>query len=80
MASTHGKSKVYIVLYMISDIILSSPGRFFAANNIKIILAHLLLNYDVQPFQSRPPNISLGDISVVPVKATMMVRRREIKA
>ncbi|KAE9389808.1 cytochrome P450 [Gymnopus androsaceus JB14] len=56
------------------------PGRFFAANNIKMILAHLLLNYDVQPFDSRPPNISIGDISVVPVKATMMVRRREIKA
>jgi len=55
------------------------PGRFFAANNVKIILAHLLLNYDVQPFDTRPPNISIGDISVVPVKATMMVRRRDIK-
>ena len=50
--------------------------RFFATNNIKLILAHLLLNYDVQPFPARPPNISLGDISVVPVKATMRIRRR----
>ncbi|KAJ7042980.1 cytochrome P450 [Mycena alexandri] len=56
------------------------PGRFFAANNIKMILAQILLNYDIQPFPSRPPNISLGDISVVPVKATMMIRRRNVKA
>jgi hypothetical protein len=57
-----------------------SPGRFFAANNIKMILAQILLNYDIQPFPSRPPNISLGDISVVPVKAKMMIRRRNVKA
>ncbi|KAJ7805886.1 cytochrome P450 [Mycena olivaceomarginata] len=56
------------------------PGRFFAANNIKMILAQILLNYDIQPFPSRPPNISLGDISVVPVKAKMMIRRRNVKA
>ncbi|KAF8202595.1 cytochrome P450 [Mycena galopus ATCC 62051] len=56
------------------------PGRFFAANNIKMILAQILLNYEIQPFPSRPPNISLGDISVVPVKAKMMIRRRNVKA
>ncbi|KAJ7859036.1 cytochrome P450 [Mycena olivaceomarginata] len=55
------------------------PGRFFAANNIKMILAQILLNYDIQPFPSRPPNISLGDISVVPVEAKMMIRRRNVK-
>ncbi|KAJ7730246.1 cytochrome P450 [Mycena maculata] len=55
------------------------PGRFFAANNIKMILAQILLNYDIQAFPSRPPNISLGDISVVPVKAKMMIRRRGVK-
>ncbi|KAJ6578775.1 cytochrome P450, partial [Mycena vulgaris] len=56
------------------------PGRFFAANNIKMILAQMLLNYDIKQFPSRPPNISLGDISVVPVKAKMMIRRRIVKA
>ncbi|KAJ7457036.1 cytochrome P450 [Mycena latifolia] len=56
------------------------PGRFFAANNIKMILAQMILNYDIQPFASRPPNISLGDISVVPVKAKMTIRRRNVKA
>ncbi|KAF7297355.1 hypothetical protein MIND_00969000 [Mycena indigotica] len=52
------------------------PGRFFAANNIKLILAHILLHYEIQPFAKREPNISLGDISVVPVHAKMMIRRR----
>ncbi|KIJ53880.1 hypothetical protein M422DRAFT_138634, partial [Sphaerobolus stellatus SS14] len=52
------------------------PGRFFAANNINMILAQIPLNCEIQPFQSRPPNISIGDISVVPVKARMMIRRR----
>ncbi|CAL1703350.1 unnamed protein product [Somion occarium] len=56
------------------------PGRHFAVNNIKMILAQLLLNYDVKPFDTRPPNFSIGDLSVVPVKARMKIRRRQIKA
>ncbi|CAK5271120.1 unnamed protein product [Mycena citricolor] len=56
------------------------PGRFFAANNIKLILAHILLHYEIEPFAARPPNMSIGDISVVPVKATMRIRRRNVKA
>ena len=35
------------------------PGRFFAANEIKIILVHLILNYDIKlsEGESRPKNI-----------------------
>lgn len=79
---SHGIHAWYVALsFMLTSLMpLSSPGRFFAANNIKMILAHLLLNYDVQPFDTRPPNISIGDISVVPVNANMTVRRREFKA
>ena len=53
-----------------------SPGRFFAANNLKIMFAHLLLNYEVEPFETRPPNISIDVISVVPMTAKMRIRRR----
>ncbi|KAJ6585924.1 cytochrome P450 [Mycena capillaripes] len=56
------------------------PGRFFAANNVKIILAQLLLDYEIQPFATRPPNVAIGDMSVVPVDATMMIRKRDLKA
>ncbi|KAJ6595156.1 cytochrome P450 [Mycena vulgaris] len=56
------------------------PGRFFAANNVKMILAQLLLDYEIQPFAIRPPNVAIGDMSVVPVTATMMIRKRDLKA
>ncbi|KAJ7442451.1 cytochrome P450 [Mycena latifolia] len=52
------------------------PGRFFAANNVKMILAHLLINYDIQPYIARPANLSMGDILVVPRAAEMLIRRR----
>ncbi|KAJ7460275.1 cytochrome P450 [Mycena latifolia] len=56
------------------------PGRFFAANNVKMILAQLLLDYEIKPFTTRPPNVAIGDMSVVPVDAKMMVRKRDLKA
>ncbi|KAJ7869028.1 cytochrome P450 [Mycena leptocephala] len=52
------------------------PGRFFAANNVKMILVQLLLDYEIQPFGTRPPNMAIGDMSVVPVDAMMMIRKR----
>ncbi|KAJ7185259.1 cytochrome P450 [Mycena filopes] len=52
------------------------PGRFFAANNLKLILAHLLINYEIQPFSKRPENIPVGDILAVPRTAEMFIRRR----
>jgi hypothetical protein len=58
----------------------SSPGRFFAINQLKLIMAHILLNYDIQPLPIRPDNIALGDVMIPPLKATMRIRRREVKA
>ncbi|KAJ7753620.1 cytochrome P450 [Mycena maculata] len=52
------------------------PGRFFAANNVKMILAHILINYEIQPFTPRPSNVTFGDMSVVPTSAEMLIRRR----
>ncbi|KAJ7226785.1 hypothetical protein GGX14DRAFT_385585 [Mycena pura] len=56
--------------------IYACPGCFFATNSIKLILAYLLLNYDIQPFPAHPPNILLGDISVAPVNAMTRICRR----
>ncbi|KAF7321037.1 hypothetical protein HMN09_00190900 [Mycena chlorophos] len=54
----------------------SCPGRFFAINDIKLMMGHLLLNYEIAPRPRREPNISLGDIAIVPESATMQIRRR----
>jgi len=56
------------------------PGRFFAANQLKLLIVHFVLNYDVQPLAARPPNTPLGDVMIPPLKATMRVRRRARKA
>ena len=46
---------------------LSSPGRYFASNELKAILAHLILNYDVKlgGDGSRPPEVYFS-LSVIP--------------
>ncbi|KAF9269898.1 cytochrome P450 [Marasmius fiardii PR-910] len=54
----------------------SCPGRFFAANELKLIMANLLLNYEIQPMPTRPPNEQLGDVKIPARKQTMMIRRR----
>ncbi|KAI0201193.1 cytochrome P450 [Astrocystis sublimbata] len=54
------------------------PGRFFAANELKIALMHLLLKYDIKAHEGFVPRvIELGfDLRVDP-KTTILVRRRK---
>ena len=56
-----------------------SPGRFFAANELKAMMAHIVMNYDVK-FEDegvRPPNMWFG-INVVPdPTAKVMFRKRQ---
>jgi cytochrome P450 len=52
------------------------PGRFFAIQEVKLLLAYLIINYEVKLYATRPPNSWLGDIILPPAKATMMVRRK----
>lgn len=54
------------------------PGRFFVAIELKLILAHLLLEYDVEPLKVRPQNKWLGGMVLPPMKATMKIKRREV--
>jgi hypothetical protein len=58
--------------------LLSSPGRFFAANELKTMLAHILLNYDVK-FEDGagfPPHKYFG-VSCVPQKVNLLFRKRD---
>ncbi|KAE8444351.1 hypothetical protein EG329_000661 [Mollisiaceae sp. DMI_Dod_QoI] len=54
------------------------PGRFFAATEMKLLLAYIILNYEVKTFDSRPPNIFIGESILPPMKATISVKRRKI--
>jgi cytochrome P450 len=54
------------------------PGCFFAANELKIALIHLLLKYDLKPSDDFYPDIiKLGFDLRVNLKATLLIRGRE---
>ena len=53
------------------------PGRFFVSLEMKLILAYMFMNYDIELLKSRPPNVWLGQSSLPPMKATIKVRRKE---
>lgn len=54
------------------------PGRFFAVNELKIMLAHILMNYDVKLEDGvRPPNICFGEVVIPNTKAQVMFRKRQ---
>jgi cytochrome P450 len=53
------------------------PGRFFAANELKLLIAYMVLNYDVKPLPVRPRNTWLGETVLPPMKATVQIRRRK---
>ncbi|KAK7754513.1 hypothetical protein SLS62_003533 [Diatrype stigma] len=53
------------------------PGRFFAANMLKVMLAYLLLHYDLEKLPQRPRSPTYGVSLVPPLKATLRFRRRK---
>ena len=53
------------------------PGRFFAATEMKLLLAYIVMNYDIKPMETRPPNEFLGGNVLPPMKANIWVRRRK---
>ena len=55
-----------------------SPGRFFAVNELKAMMAYLILNYDIKAELEgvRPPNVYHA-IRVVPnPKAKVLLKKR----
>jgi len=53
------------------------PGRFFVALELKMLLAYMVMNYEIEPLATRPPNKWFGQNLLPPMKATIRVRRRE---
>jgi cytochrome P450 len=54
------------------------PGRFFAANELKLLLAYMILNYDIEMLKERPAGRWVGQVSLPAMKATIKVRRRNV--
>lgn len=58
--------------------IVYSPGRFFAINEVKAMLAYVLLNYDVKLADAeRPPTLWLGTANIPNQKAHLLFRKRK---
>lgn len=56
----------------------SCPGRFFALNEVKILVANMVLHYDIEPLKTRPKMTPIIWLNV-PLfnNGTVRVRRRE---
>ncbi|KAJ6514213.1 cytochrome P450 [Mycena vitilis] len=55
----------------------AGPGRFFAAAELKTILAHILMNYDVKIEGVRPANFAFGILIGPNPKGTILIRKRQ---
>jgi hypothetical protein len=53
-----------------------SPGRFFAANQLKLLLASIVTKYDIEPISARPTNPWLNNTIGPPIWESLRVRRR----
>ncbi|KAL7619650.1 hypothetical protein AAE478_010191 [Parahypoxylon ruwenzoriense] len=54
------------------------PGRFFAANQLKIALAHIALLYEIEEITERPANKWLFGHLGPPMSKTLRVKRRKV--
>ncbi|KAI0096871.1 cytochrome P450 [Nemania sp. FL0031] len=54
------------------------PGRFFAANQLKIALGHIALLYEIEPLPKRPKNMWFFGHIAPPLTETLRVRRRKM--
>lgn len=53
------------------------PGRFFATQELKVILAYILMNYDIEPLTERPKTKVVGNSNFCVTDVKIRVKRRE---
>ncbi|CZT24228.1 uncharacterized protein RCC_09946 [Ramularia collo-cygni] len=53
------------------------PGRFFAAQEMKLALAHMLLSYDIKIEGGRPESNAINGFAVPSEEAEILIRLRE---
>jgi cytochrome P450 len=52
------------------------PGRFFASNEIKVLLSYILLNYDVKLEDGKRPENIFHDTMISPSKGTKLLFKK----
>ncbi|KAK6530131.1 hypothetical protein TWF694_003500 [Orbilia ellipsospora] len=53
------------------------PGRFFAANELRILIAWFLLHYDLKPLEERPKSWRFVYLDIMNTEAKMQIRSRD---
>jgi cytochrome P450 len=53
------------------------PGRFFVAHELKMILAYLVNNYELEPIAERPKPLWIGQTIIPPLQVKIRVKRRQ---
>lgn len=80
LAFGHGRHAWYVLPSTVPGGTLanpSSPGRFFVAYELKMIMAYLLTNYEIKPLAERKQPRWVGQFIVPPVDVNLEVRRRQ---
>jgi hypothetical protein len=55
------------------------PGRFFAVNELKIIMAHMVTRYDIRFGDAvRPTNLNIGFNCIPNARAKVLLRSRDV--
>ncbi|KAB5545956.1 cytochrome P450 [Coniochaeta sp. 2T2.1] len=52
------------------------PGRFFAANELKLMMAYMLVNYDMEQLPARPRDVWVGFNRLQDFRATIRIKKR----
>jgi cytochrome P450 len=52
------------------------PGRFFAVQEVKTLVAHLVMNYEIEHLAERPDGLWMGDMTLPPMQASIKVKRK----
>ena len=56
---------------------MNSPGRFFASPQLKLLLAQIVLKYEIQPLAEKPERPWLNSTIGPPIWEILKIRRRE---
>lgn len=56
----------------------TSPGRFFVAHELKIMFAHLIMNYEIKPITEKPAQKWVGR-NFIPPKVVIEIRKLKLE-